>query len=261
MSGKEQANNNSDDLIMKLWINLYGENDDDNITILTSETLADNSDELQEVRVIVLMVTGAVGALIIGSLLCCMCYKNERVLQSIPGTKEYKRRQKEPEYFYPIPRLGAIRMVASQGNSVAFLANHKLLEKGFLKDVNAKSDIKIKIADTDAEKKENSELKIEGDDGTKSDESSFNESDGLDDEGDVPNNTFPAGGGREVRNKKKTKKSGHKRGKRLRKKNKYSTAIFVKGKLLLTWTHLSSNGTIIVLLLVNSPRETSYTDL
>ena len=221
-----ESNNNSYDLSMKLWINLYGENDD-NITT-PPVTCADNSDQLQEVRIVVLMVIGVVGGLIIGSLLFCMCYKNERVLQSIPGIKEYKRRQKESEYFYPIPRLEAIRMVASQGDFVAFLANPKLLEKGTINDINPKAGIKIKITDTSAITTDENDPAMEGNDGTKSDGSSFNESDGLE---DVPDNTFPAGGGREVRHKKKTKKPGDKRIKRLRKKNKYSTTIFVKGNI------------------------------
>ena len=223
MSGKAHANNNSDDLTMRLWINLYGEND--NATVPPPVTCADNSEELQELKIIVLLVIGIVGAFIVGALLFCMLYKNERILQTIPGTKEYHRRQKEPEYFYPIPRLGAIKMVASQGKSVAFLTNPELLEDGILNG-DTRAGIKIKLADVNRSNRKCNKLEIDTSEVKKSDESSFNESDGLDDECD---NTFPAGGSRETKNKKRTKKPG-KRVRRLRKKNKYSTTVFVKSK-------------------------------
>ena len=203
MSSRARANNNSDDLTMRLWINLYGENDNTTEPPMVV-TCAGNSEELQELKIIVLLVIGIIGAFIVGALLFCMLYKNERILQTIPGTKEYERRQKEPEYFYPIPRLGAIKMVASQGKSVAYLTSPKLLEGGILNG-DTRAGIKIKLTDADSSIKECNKLEIDASDGKKSDESSFNESDGLDDECD---NTFPAGGGRETKNKKRTKKTG-----------------------------------------------------
>ena len=223
MSDKAHANNNSYDLTMRLWINLYGEND--NTTAPPPVTCADNSEELQELRIIVLLVIGIIGAFIVGALLFCMLYKNERILQTIPGTKEYERRRKEPEYFYPIPRLGAIKTIASQGKSVAYLTNPKLLESGIING-DTRAGIKIKLTDMDGSNRECNKLEIDASDGKKSDESSFNESDGLDDECD---NTFPAGGDRETKNKKRTKKPG-KRVRRLRKKNKYSKTLLVKSE-------------------------------
>ncbi len=221
--------NNATNLTMKLWINLYGENDNKTLGDVDTVTCP-NSSELQELRVVVLLVIGIIGALIVGALLFCMFYKNERILQTIPGTKEYKRRREEPEYYFPIPQLGAVKLVASQGKSVALLAHAGLAETGLLKGIKKK-----KAANTDKK-----DLKVpttdDVNDGAKSDGSSFYESDGLDDH-DTSGQTFPAGGDRQVKNK--NKKSGGKRVKRLRKKNQFSTTVFTKGKL---FDHTASTG-------------------
>ncbi len=93
-------------------------------------TCADNSEELAELKVITLLVVGGVGAVIVGCLLFCMLYKNERILQSIPGTKQYKRKKAEPKMFFPIPRLAAVKLLASQGAQVGFVTDPVAMEMG-----------------------------------------------------------------------------------------------------------------------------------
>ena len=238
--------NGENEIIMKWWGDHYRPSSN------SSEDLPriDESMTLHNLKVVVLLLIGCVGAIIVGCLLFCMFYKNERILQTIPGTKEYKRRKKEPESFYPIPHLGTLR--TNQDKTLTLLANPKLLGGRFGKPgrfktkgikpaitgLYAKKDSKeSKDDDSNKEFKENKtkgkgQLQVE-ENNDKSDGSSFNESDGMD-EYDATNNTFPAGGELEARKTKgKPKKRDKKRVRRLRKKNKFSTTIVTKGNVVL----------------------------
>ncbi len=235
MSGVWNSSEDDDgarsNMTLKLWINLYGEQDNTTLRQLDPAPCSDDSADLQELRVVVLLVIGAVGLLIVGALLCCMLYKNERILQTIPGTKEYKRRKDEPEYFYPIPRLGAIKVLARQGKAVAFLTHPELMESALFKGDKTKG-LKLSQISKATQHKDLDLLRVDDEkdprDASRSDVSSFYESDGFD-ENDSPGNTFPAGGDRQIKKKKKQRQPGDKRIKRLRKKNKYSTTVFTKG--------------------------------
>ena len=115
--------------------NLFGDSGVDGVNttdmqITEAVTCADNSEELEELKVITLLVVGSVGALIVGCLLFCMLYKNDRILQSIPGTKQYKRKQAEPKMYFPIPRLAAVRLLANQGAQVGFVTDPVAMEMG-----------------------------------------------------------------------------------------------------------------------------------
>ena len=232
--------NGENEIIMKWWGDHYRPTN-------SSKDLPriDESMILHNLKVVVLLLIGWVGAIIVGCLLFCMFYKNERILQTIPGTKEYKRREKEPESFYPIHHLGTLR--TNQDKTLALLANPKLLggrlgKTGCFKTKGIKPAITGLYAKKDSKdsSKEFKESKTKGkgqlqveENNEKSDKSSFNESDGVD-ECDATDNTFPAGGELEVRKTKgKPKKRDKKRVRRLRKKNKFSTTIVTKGNVVL----------------------------
>ena len=240
-------NETESDLIFKWWGDFY------RLSNKSSRHLPeiDESVILQNLKVVVLLAIGFVGAIIIGCLLFCMLYKNERILQTIPGTKEFKRRKKEPESFYPIPHSVTIR--SNQDNTLTLLTNPKFRGEGFGKANRLKSTTLKPAISSVYSSKEQIELSGEGvrkqskekevnkrverskaqnhddNDAFISDGSSLDESDGLD-EWYEPNNTFPAGGETEAKKQGKMKKLEVKRVRRLRKKNKYSTTIVTKGK-------------------------------
>lgn len=241
-------NETENDLIFKWWGDFY------RLSNKSSRHLPgiDESVILQNLKVIVLLGIGCVGAIIIGCLLFCMLYKNERILQTIPGTKEFKRRKKEPESFYPIPYPGTIR--ANQDKTLTLFANPKLRGDGFGKASSLKSALLKPAIPGIYASKENIESSGEGvrkqpkekevnkrmensksqnndedNDVFISDGSSLHESDGLD-EYYEPNNTFLAGGEKKAKKHGKMKKLEVKRVRRLRKKNKYNTTIVTKGK-------------------------------
>ncbi len=175
---------------------------------------------LHDLRIVVLLMIGCAGAFIVGCLLFCMFYKNERVLQMIPGTKEYKRREKEPDSFYPIPGLGSFTL--GRGKTLSLLARAQL-PGSRLHRKGIKPAISGLFATKDTEK-----TTVDDVNECKSDRSSLNESDG---EYEAPDNTFPAGGEMEAKKKAKKKKKDHKRVKRHRKKNQFSTTIITSGEL------------------------------
>ena len=240
-------NETESDLIFKWWGDFY------RLANKSSRHLPeiDKSVILQNLKVVVLLAIGFVGAIIIGCLLFCMLYKNERILQTIPGTKEFKRRKKEPESFYPIRHSGTIR--SNQDKTLTLLANPKVRGDGFgkaslLKSTALKPAIPGVYASTEniessgeGVRKQSKEKEInkrveksrsqnhDDNDVFISDGSSLHESDGLD-EWYEPNNTFPAGGETEAKKKGKMKNLEVKKVRRLRKKNKYSTTIVTKGK-------------------------------
>ena len=234
LSPNNSNENVENEIIMKWWGDFYTMSSNSN----SSEKLPwiDNSVTLHNLKVVVLLLIGCVGAIIIGCLLFCMFYKNERVLQTIPGTKEYKRRKKEPEPFYPIPHLGTLR--TSQEKTLALLANPKLFGglnktgrlqtkrfKPAITGLYAKKD--SKAGDGVCKESKVKDCKVEDNTEDKSDGSSLHESDGID-EYDAPDNTFPAGGEIQARKTKgKRKKRDLKRVRRL--KNKFSTTIVTKG--------------------------------
>ena len=231
-------NETESDLIFKWWGDFY------RFSNKSSRHFPgiDESVTLQNLKVVVLLSVGCVGAIIIGCLLFCMFYKNERILQTIPGTKEYKRRKKEPQSFYPIPHSGTIR--ANRNKKISLFADSKLRGDGFgkasrlkskgLKHVKPTTPICTIYASKDnfessgeyvrkqsKEKEVNKKVaksKPQNND-YNSDGSSLHESDGLD-ECCEPNNTFPTGGEKEAKKQGKMKKLDVKRVRRLRKKNK-----------------------------------------
>ncbi len=212
-------------IILQWWENFYSKANQSAKPVHQVDPLV----FLKDVKVVVMLLVGFSGAFIVSCLIFWMFYKNERILERLPFTKEYKRRKKEPEpeSFYPIPGIGSF----TSTQTLTLLAKTRLPGARSLKPAIAGLySSKKKRASASASASAGDTLKATAAEDVneyRSDRSSLHESDG---EYDAPDNTFPAGGEAEVRKKGRKKKREQKKVKRHRKKNQFSTTIITSGE-------------------------------